>query len=174
MQCVPLPDDEVERRKALFVALWAQKAFPPLYRVASMDPERLLTGSFGASSPLRTHSVFADADVASRPRLEVHTLEQGAVDAGAPVLWGANFGHAIPASSTPAASVPVTVSGALRSGSLVAAVAGGWMVAVDAPDATLLVSGPGEVPDPLTLERVDPEALQRSAFRNSGIDAVSD
>lgn len=163
----PLPDDEVARRKALGAALWAQKTLPPLYRTATMDPKRILHGSFGSSSPVQTLFVFADQDGLRRPRLEIHTVEQGTIDAGAPHLWLSNFGTTIPQSST-----PVTISGTPRNGSLLARTARGWMVSVDAPDATLLVIGPGEIPNPIALERVDLQALKRSEFHNSGIDEI--
>jgi len=145
-------------------------SFPPLYRVSTMDPETVLHGTFGASSPVMTYCIFAGGDGARQPRLEVNTVERGTVEDGAPVLWLKNFHSAMPVSSARAESVPVTVAGASFTGSLLAATADGWMVSVDAPDATLLVTGPGAVPSPLSLEPVDLQALQRSEFRNSGID----
>jgi hypothetical protein len=43
------------------------------------------------------------------------------------------------------------------------------MVSVEAPNATLVVIGPGELPAPLELAPLEMEALKRSEFRNSGI-----
>lgn len=168
---VPVPDDEVARRKALGAAMWARQTLPPLYRVATMDPETVLHGCFGASSPVMTHYIFpAEDGLLHRPRLEVHTFERGAVDDGAPILWHMRSGSGVPKSSGEAESVPVAVSGSPLSGLLLAAEAEGWMVSVEASDATLLVMGPGELPRPLSLEPVDLHALRRSELRYSGLD----
>ncbi|MEN2741033.1 hypothetical protein ABCS02_24890 [Microbacterium sp. X-17] len=169
MRFTPASDDEVARRKALGAELWTRKSFPPLYRVAAMDPESVLHGNFGSSSPVKTTFVFTGEESLSRPRLEVHTLERGAVDSGAPLLWLRNFRSVIPEPSRSAEPVPVRVSKSTGSGTLIAATAEGWMVSVEAPDATLLVMGPGELPSRLSLEPVDMHALKRSEFRNSGI-----
>lgn len=168
MRCVPVPDDEVARRKALAVALYAQKAFPPLYRVSTMNPETLLHGSLG-SPPVKTHYIFAGEDgLLHRPRIEIHTVEAGDVEAHAAAVWLMNFGSPIPRPSGQTGSVPVTVSGSSLSGVPLAVSADGWMVSVEAPDATLLVMGPGEIPRPLPLEPVDMHALKRSDSRYSG------
>jgi hypothetical protein len=167
---VPVSDDEAARRKALAVAMWEQKIFPPLYRVSTMDPETLLHGTFGSSSPVMTLFIFAGEDGRlHRPRLEVHTFERGGVEVGAPMLWRMNFGSEIPESSGRSEMVPVTVGGSPLDGVLLAATPGGWMVSVEAADAALLVLGTGELPSPLLLEPVDLPALKRSEFRNSGV-----
>jgi hypothetical protein len=166
----PLSDDEVARRKVLGAALYAQKIFPPLYRFSTMEPETVLHGSFGSSSPVKTLCIFAGEDGVRRPRLEVHTFERGTVEVGAPILWLSNFGTAVSATSKQTTAVPVTVSGSPVSGLLLAATAEGWMVSIQAPDATVLIIGPGEVSSPLSLEPVDLQALKRSEFRNSGAD----
>lgn len=167
---VPMPDDEAARRKALVAAAWAQKTYPPLYRVSTMDPDTVLMGVFGLSSPVKTSYIFAGEDaILQQPRLEIHTLERGAVEEGAPVLWLGDFGKPVPEFSGEAEAVPVTVSDSSVNGWLLAATADAWMVSVEAPDAALLVMGTGEVPSPLMLEPVDLEALKRSELRNSGI-----
>lgn len=76
-------------------------------------------------------------------------------------------GQPLPAGSPRAAEV--TVSGVPVSARLWAAMEEGWMVSVEAPDATLMVTGRGEVPNPLKLEPVDEAALRRSELRDSGI-----
>ncbi|GAA4343521.1 hypothetical protein [Microbacterium rhizosphaerae] len=158
--------------------MWAQKLFPPLYRVSTMDPETVLHGSFG-SSPVRTIYVFAGEDgVLHRPRLEVHTFvdrndnssSAGDVDSEAPILWMMNFNSAFP--ETTREPVPVLVSGTQLDAELLAREPEGWMVSVETPDAILVISGPGELPAPLAIEPLDMEALKRSEFRNSGISIV--
>lgn len=166
---VPVSHEEAARRKALAVAMWEQKTFPPLYRVSTMDPETLLHGSFGSSSPVTTLFIFAwDDGRLHRPRLEVHN-ERGEIEVGAPMLWRMNFGSEIPKSPGQPDRVPVTVGGSLADGVLLAETPGGWMVSVEAADAALLVLGTGELPNPLLLEPVDLLALKRSEFRNSGV-----
>lgn len=166
----PVPDDEAARRKALAVAMWEQKTFPPIYQVSTMDSETLLHGSFGSASPVTTLFIFAGEDGRlHRPRFEVHTFERGDVEVGAPMLWRVNFGSDFPESSGEPSTVPVIVDGSLLDGLLLAAIPGGWMVSVDAADAALLVLGVGELPSPLRLEPVDLLALKRSEFRNSGV-----
>lgn len=168
---VPVSDDEAARRKALAITMWEQKTFPPLYRVSTMDPDSLLHGSFGSSSPVTTLFIFAAEDGRlHRPRVEVHTVERGDVEVLAPMLWRMNFGSEMPATFDESGSPSFDVAGTPSSGELLAATAGGWMVSVEAADATLLVLGIAELPSQLSLEPVDLLALKRSEFSNSGVD----
>jgi len=168
-----MSDDEVARRKALGAELWRRKTLPPLYRVSTMDPEAVLNGSFGSSSPVSTSYIFNSGDDGThQPRLEVHTFERGTVEDGAPVLWLSNIGSAVPRSSGNPSAIPVEISGSSASGLLLAATSEGWMVSVEAADATILIIGGGTLPSPLSLEPVDQVTLKRSEFRNSGVDEV--
>ena len=105
-----------------------------------------------------------------RPRQEVHTIFGGQLDAESSPIWSLNFGYGMPKRPGVRPTVPVMISGLLIQGTLLAATDAGWMVSVDAPDATLLVTGPGKLPRPLVLEPVDMDALGRSELKVSGIE----
>ena len=173
MRGAPLSDDEVARRKALGAQLWMRKKLPPLYRVSTMDAETVLNGSFGSSSPVSTSYIFNfEDDGTHRPRLEVHTIERGTVEDGAPLLWLSNIGNPIPEPGPPT-PIRLKISGSASSGLLLAATADAWMVSAEAADAALVIIGTGELPSPLSLEPVDQMTLMRSEFRNSGVDEAS-
>ncbi len=165
----PLSDDEIARRKALALAAFEHRAPPPLYRASTMDPEGVLHGILG-SAPAKTYYIFAGEDGAGRPRQEVHTIFGGQLGAESTPIWSLNFGYGMPKSPGLRPTIPVMLSGLLIPGTLLAATDAGWMVSVEAPDATLLVTGPGKLPRPLALEPVDMDALGRSELKVSGIE----
>lgn len=171
---MPVPNDEAARRLALLADHIEQATFPPLYQLSTMHPDDVQRGVFGLSSPVRTSYIFAEGDgTAERPRVVIHTIERGTVDEAAPVLWRRDLGTPVPEFSGGADSFSAMVSGSTARATRKAVTNDGWMVALEAPDATLIVIGNGVLPSALPLKCVDVEALKRSELRSSGIKGSS-
>lgn len=153
----PVSEDEVERRRALIAAFYAERTLPPLYRLSTMAA-RVTWGTLDGSRA-RTRFVFERDDALDLPRAEVHTFESGAVEDAAPGLWQNNFDTALPSRASEPPTVGVLVSESLLEGKVMAATSDGWMVSVHTTSHPVLIIGPGALPEVVSLTRVDIDAL---------------
>lgn len=148
-----LTPEEVARRRAALNEFYESGGMPPLYRTSEMDPAMLRRGTV-RDAELQSQRISVPSPD-GRARHEVYTLERGAADDLARVLWMRRFTGAMPDPS--GVAVAVTLLNEVRAGELLWRHGDDWAVSVSTSTHELLVVGDTAMPTALVLERVDPQ-----------------